>query len=285
MAQLKKKFIGNDQVGASKILLENNSHLRARNAANSADVEILKVNASDKIQFASVPEVGTDASSANELVRYSQFASALDGLEAKAAVRVVSLSDIDLSDSLTDQSSIDGYSVQDGDRVLLAGQSNASENGIYVAVTAVDATSWVRSDDMNSPSEFLASYVPVAMGSQAGTLWLVTNSSSPTLGTTAINFIKKADSGVINQAEEVISLSAGDISNQYFDISETALTLGCVSVFALGGPIQEKGVDYSISLTGGAGGVSRITLLGGLATGGASELEEGDKLVVQYSHI
>jgi hypothetical protein len=284
MAQLKKKFIGNDQVGASKILLENNQYLRGKNNAGSGDVNILKVNASDVIEFASIPQVSSDASSANELVRYSQFASALDGMKAKAAVRVVAISDIDLA-SAVDQSLIDGYSVQNGERVLLVGQSDSFENGIYVAVIAIDATTWVRSDDMNEASEFLASYVPVAMGSQAGTLWLVTNSSVPTLGSTAISFIKKADAAVISDKEEIISLSAGDISNQSFDLSETALSSSGISLFALEGGIQEKGVDYSISLTGGAGGVTKITLLGGLATGGVSELVEGDKLVVQYSHV
>jgi hypothetical protein len=285
MAQLKKKFIGDNQVGASKILLENNSYLRGRNAANGGDVEILKVTDEDVILFGSVPQVGSDASSANELVRYSQFASALDGLKAKAAVRAVSLSSIDLSDDGSDQSSIDGYSVQDGERVLLVGQSAPSENGIYVAVTAIDATTWVRSDDMDEASEFLASYVPVAMGSQAGTLWLVTNSSAPTLGVTAINFIKKADAAVISAVEEVLTFSAGDITNQYIDLAETALTSACISLFALNGPIQLKNVDYSISLTGGESGKTRISLLGDLATGGVAELVEGDKLVVQYSHI
>lgn len=284
MAQLKKKFIGNDQVGASKILLENNSHLRGKNAAGSADINILKVNASDKIEFGSVPQVGADAASANELVRYSQFASALDGMKAKAAVRVVAVSNIDLS-SATDQSSIDGYSVQNGERVLLAGQSAPAENGIYVAVTAIDATTWIRATDMDQASEFLSSYVPVAMGSLAGTLWLVTNSSAPTLGSTAINFIKKADAAIVNQVEEIVSFDGTDITNQYHDLSHAALSSGSISVFALEGGIQEKGVDYTISLAGGAGGVTRILLAGGLATGGDSALVSGDKLVVQYSYV
>lgn len=284
MAQLKKKFIGNDQVGASKILLENNSYLRGKNAAGSADINVFKVNASDKIEFGSVPQVGADASSANELVRYSQFASALEGIKAKAAVRVVAQSNINLA-SATDQSLIDGYTVQNGERVLLVGQSAPAQNGIYVAVTAADATTWIRATDMDQASEFLASYVPVAMGSMAGTLWLVTNSSAPTLGSTAINFIKKADSAVINHVEEIISFDGTDITNQYHDLAHAALSSACISVFALEGGIQEKGVDYTISLTGGAGGVTRILLAGGLATGGASALVDGDKLVVLYSYV
>lgn len=51
MAQLKKKFIGADQVDGSKIKLDNNQALRARNAANSADVDLLKLDGSDVAQI------------------------------------------------------------------------------------------------------------------------------------------------------------------------------------------------------------------------------------------
>ena len=50
MSQIVKKFIGNNQVGAAKIQLENNAALKGRNAANSADVDIVKINASDEIE-------------------------------------------------------------------------------------------------------------------------------------------------------------------------------------------------------------------------------------------
>lgn len=50
MAQLTKKFIGDNQVADEKIRLDNNSTLRSRNAANSADIDIIKVNSSDQIQ-------------------------------------------------------------------------------------------------------------------------------------------------------------------------------------------------------------------------------------------
>lgn len=44
-----------DAVGAAKIRLENNTNLRARNAANDGDVNIIKVNASDIPEFAQFP--------------------------------------------------------------------------------------------------------------------------------------------------------------------------------------------------------------------------------------
>ncbi len=51
MSQLIKKFIGNDQVDGAKIRLDNNQALRARNAANSADLTLVSLNASNQIVF------------------------------------------------------------------------------------------------------------------------------------------------------------------------------------------------------------------------------------------
>lgn len=51
-----KKWIGADQVDDTKILLRNDQYLRGRNAANSGNINLLKVNASDIIEFASLPQ-------------------------------------------------------------------------------------------------------------------------------------------------------------------------------------------------------------------------------------
>lgn len=71
MSQIVKKFIGNDQVDGTKLRLLNNVHMRARNAADSGDISILKVNASDRIEFASLPQVTSDPAANNDLVRKS----------------------------------------------------------------------------------------------------------------------------------------------------------------------------------------------------------------------
>lgn len=47
MSFIVKKFIGDNEVGAAKVRLENNSTLRARNAANSVDLDLMKVSGTD----------------------------------------------------------------------------------------------------------------------------------------------------------------------------------------------------------------------------------------------
>jgi hypothetical protein len=69
--------------------------------------------------------------------------TAVAGIDWKESVRVISKTNVDIATGglLT----IDDVVLADGNRVLLAGQTDASENGVYVAST----TSWTRSTDMD----------------------------------------------------------------------------------------------------------------------------------------
>ncbi len=49
--------------------------------------------------------------------------------------------------------------------------------------------------------------------------------------------------------------------------------------------MQQKTVDYTVSLTGGSGGVTRITFAGDLATGGNAALIATDILVISYDYL
>jgi hypothetical protein len=287
MAQLSKKFLKDNAVGASKIQLENDAFVRSRNFADSADIDMLKVNASDVIEFASVPQSPSDAVLANDLVRYSQIATALEGMKPKQAVAAVSLVDIDLAVA-ADPSPVDGHALVDGDRILLAGQTDPAENGIYVAVTAIDPTSYVRAADYDAVSEIPGSYTVVQFGGEAGSVYLTTSNPS-VLNTDPIVFIKKAQLPSFVSGVQRIVLLAGDITNQYIDLAYEALGASAadnsVAFKVIEGGPQDKTVDYSVDLTGGVAGVTRITFLAGLATGGVSELVAGDILEVSYSRL
>jgi hypothetical protein len=99
------------------------------------------------------------------------------GAAHKHAVRVVSTSNITLSGAQT----IDGVAGAVGDRVLVVGQTNAAQNGIY----NMRASAWVRSDDADQPHEIvLGMTVRVLEGTAyAGSTWALT---SPTTGTVSL---------------------------------------------------------------------------------------------------
>ena len=77
MSQIQKKFLKADSVDESKILLLNNGALRARNVADSADVELMKLDGSDKLQLLVLPQVSSDPVAGNDLVRKSHLDSEL----------------------------------------------------------------------------------------------------------------------------------------------------------------------------------------------------------------
>lgn len=435
MAQIQKKFIAANAVDDTKIRLSNNAAMRARNAANSGDVNILKVNASDRIEFSSVPQTTSDASTANDLVRYSQITALLDGMKPKQAVAVASTANINLA-SATDPSPVDGYTLADGDRILLKNQTAPAQNGIYIAVTAIDPTTWTRATDYDAPSEIPGSYTVAENGTAGQGVLYVTTSSPAVIGTDPIVFVARAissyvgfdmitisgsnisvdlattsglestnpgntagqlrvkleasnpslqidgsnqlgaklngagaitsgasglivgtdgstieintnalrvkDAGItlaklasnsvdenkivstaisttgalnggggtklstrvdastvkingsnnlegLKPTEQHITLSGTDITNQYVDLSFAAYgssaSVNSVEVFPVGGPKQAKTVDYTVSLTGGSGGVTRVTFAGDLATGGAAALIATDILSITYSYL
>ena len=83
--------------------------------------------------------------------------------------------------------------------------------------------------------------------------------------------------------KESFTLGAGDITNQYVDLLQVALTdsieLGVVGA----GPSYET-LDYTVSYTGGAGGKTRITFAGDFATAGATPLAAADVLKIKYQY-
>lgn len=70
----------------TKIRLRNAQFLRARNAANSGDVSILEVDASDIIQFASFPRKSGTPTNADELVNKSYVDGLSSGVITEAVV-------------------------------------------------------------------------------------------------------------------------------------------------------------------------------------------------------
>lgn len=88
--------------------------------------------------------------------------------------------------------------------------------------------------------------------------------------------------------EDIDTLSSGDITNQFVDLLHVAqgssATVNSISLNVVGGPEQLKGTDYTVSLTGGSGGVTRITFAGDLATGGNAALVAGDVLLIKYAY-
>jgi len=126
--------------------------------------------------------------------------------------------------------------------------------------------------------------VPAAGGLSLSTAALSINVDNVTAKITGSNTLE-----ALQPAEEKFTLSSTNITNQYVDLAHvifgSSASVNSAGVYVVGGPEQQKAIDYTVSLTGGAGGVTRITFAGDLATGGNAQLVAGDILVIDYSYL
>lgn len=121
---------------------------------------------------------------------------------------------IDLTSS-TDPNPIDGYTLSDGDRVLLKDQSTGSENGVYVAQTAADPSTWARAPDLDEDEEVVTGvFCFVANGTENNNKSFVITTNNPiTLGTDTISW------SVFTTAGQLTAGSGLTKSGQTFSIS------------------------------------------------------------------
>jgi hypothetical protein len=99
---------------------------------------------------------------------------------------------------------------------------------------------------------------------------------------TAQSIADLAGAGITPRKDD-FTLGAGDITNQFIDLSNVAIANSIhFLVKGLIGKIEGASHDYSVNLTGGAGGNTRITFLNDIATGGPEALIAGDFVQVKY---
>jgi len=124
--------------------------------------------------------ISTQPTGATDIVNLLALQSYAAGISWKQPCAVATLANITLSGLQT----IDGYTTLAGDRVLVKNQSNAANNGIYLA----SATAWTRSLDADQWNDFVSAITFIEYGTQAGGAWFCTAVPGGTLGVTALNW-------------------------------------------------------------------------------------------------
>lgn len=361
MSQLKGKFLENNSVGSGKVRLENNQALRARNAANSADIDLYKLSASDVFTLLRELNAGSnkisglaDPTNANDAVTLQYMQNAMAGVsDPKDSVRVATTAALPactynngtggVGATLTADANgalpnIDGVGLSVNDRLLVKNQVAGLQNGIYLVTQVGNGGApfiLTRTTDADgSPSNEVTQglFTIAAEGTDnAEQGFLLTTGGTITIGTTALSFAKfgeviiagsgitktgstvavdagdgltfsgntlivSVDPAVLSLAstkiasgdlvslkafKEVFTLGAGDITNQYVDLSKVAHQ-GSIQLVPVGGPPQRESSDFTLNYTGGASSKTRLTFAGDLATSGAAELIAGDVLVVSF---
>lgn len=147
-----------------------------------------------KLQQATLP------TQPNDLASKAYVDSQSQGLDQKASVRAASATNIDIATGglLT----VDGVTLSSGDRVLLMGQTDASENGIYAA----DAGAWLRTSDANSNADVTSGlFTFVTEGTNHGNNGYTLITDDPiTLDTTNLEFTQFSGAGQIDAGDGLV---------------------------------------------------------------------------------
>lgn len=135
-------------------------------------------------------------------------------------VRANSTGNVTLTDPGTD--TFDGVTLDDGDRLLLSGQTDAAENGIYVFNGASSALT--RAADFDESSEVVhGSLVNVMEGEQAGS-WVLVTPGPITVGTTDQTWRPFS----LRSAAKITTGSGRSIQDRLDDMSVFAADYGVV---------------------------------------------------------
>lgn len=183
-----------------------------------------------------------------DLTNKSYVDALAQGLDVRGSVAVVSTSNLTLSGEQT----IDGITTS-ASRILVAGQSTASQNGIYVTA----AGAWARSTDMATGSSAAGVFTFVEQGTlYADSGWVCTsNAASDVVGTNNLAFTQFSGAGQI---------TAGAGLTKTGNTLDVVGTTNRITVAA-------DSVDISTSYVG----QTSITTLGTVTTGTWSATEIG----------
>jgi hypothetical protein len=150
-------------------------------------------------------------------------------IDYKQSARAVTVENITLTGAAP--ATVDGVTLVTKDRILVTGQTDPSENGIYdVVVTGVGADgTWVRTNDANDDGEIKAGMISMVTEGLVyhDSQWRLTTDNPIYIGTTPLTFIINILSP--GGANTQVQLNDGGIlsgfSNFVFDKVSNALTV------------------------------------------------------------
>ena len=293
LTELLGEWLKARSVAETKLFLGNNGFIQGRNNADTADLDLLKINASDQAEFGIIPVyAGTiDALTPNTaLVTKEYVLNVLAGLrDPKDGCRVASIGNVDIASA---PAAIDGVTLNLGERILLKNQTDPIENGIYTFPAGGATNPMVRSTDADEDDEVTSGMSTIiSEGAVNGRRqYLLTTADPIVVDTTALMFVRIPNpADLVIQQFEILDLDATDLDvNGYKDLVVGGLHPS-VMVVPKGGIMQESGVDFSLS---DVGLVTRITFgLSGTAGSLGEKLKQiltnygSSKLIVNYEKL
>ena len=203
-------------------------------------------------------------------------AQQISDIDYKQAVRVITVANVTLSGGAP--STVDGVNLVAGDRILVAGQTTGSENGLYdvsVLGTGSDGT-WVRTADGDVTGEIQAGMIVMVTEGTVyrDTQWKLTTNNPIIIGTTSLvfeqntgyafgNLYANGTAVLANAASGTVTFTAGDNiaitgnnTSKTVTIGVTGLSLNSIANGSSNVNVVSSGGDVTV----GVGGVSNVAV-------------------------
>lgn len=308
MSLLKGKYIEDGAIDGAKIKLKNNEALKGRNQADTLDVDLLKVNASDLIELGGEAYVGANKvlhagdkgvangvasldssglipsgqlpSYVDDVLEFADFASLPDpGEQGKIYITIDNNKTYRWSGSVYAEitsGAVNSVNSKTGVVVLNSDDISEGASNFYYTSARFDASLATKTTD-NLTEGVSNLYFTEAKVRSSLLTGFVTGSDDELAATdTILEAFQKLQGQIdalgtssTNADVESITVSATDISNGYVVLSKTPTEI--ISLSPKGGLVADPSTDYSLS-------TNQVSWSGDLA----SVIDEGDVLIISY---
>jgi hypothetical protein len=297
VSQIQKKFIKDDAVDESKILLLNGGALKARNAADSANVELLELDGSDVLKLLKRPrmDAGVAAVSDDADVITKGFfddgvtdklgaANGIATLDAQGKLSSGQIPAIAITEVyvVADIAARNALTVDEGD-VAKVTDAGAGLPKTYI----YDGSVWIEIESGSDVDSVNGEVGAVVLSSGDIGLDVAVRSETDVQGAlekldtdlgAAESAITALEGASVEFVQEKFVLGAGDITNGYVTLANLAISAS-INAFVDRLAIHATD-DYTLSTVGG---VTRLTFAGSLITVGQEKLSAGDVVRVKYA--
>ena len=176
-----------DQLTAKLVKASNLSDVAsASTSRTNLGLGTMAVQNSGTVSISGGSITGLSSPSNNSDVAIKSYVDeAVAGLRTRIIAETGSTANVNISNGLEAGDSVGGVTLVAGDRVLLKDQTDATENGLYLAVSSGVAS---RDPEYDTIAEISGSLIVVNQGTNDNKIFLCTTDSNGSIGSTAITY-------------------------------------------------------------------------------------------------